>query len=117
MPNIELLVFILIPVLFLITVLESGVPEAHAGTSYSAPTANGISACVRAANGIFNSWPEIVRVAFMLTAKNVDGGYWNSSVDGLDGAGVVSGSSAVNGAQNATQVNPNMTSGVAEVLL
>lgn len=82
------------------------------GTSYSAPTASGMAACVRAANGLFNSWPEIVRVALMLTAQNVHGGYWDRFVDGLDGAGVVSGSSAVNWAQNAVQVYPEMTSGV-----
>jgi hypothetical protein len=45
----------------------------------------------------------------MLTAHNVDGGYWSSYTDGLDGAGAVSGSDAVYFAKNATYVSSSNT--------
>ena len=78
------------------------------GTSFSAPICNGIAADVISANfGIFWGWPEATRMAIMLTAQNVDGGYWNCNIDGADGCGVVSGQSAATYATSCTKVNVN----------
>lgn len=74
------------------------------GTSWSAPAVNGMAANVIAADSRIVSWPEKVRATLILTAQNVDGGYWASGTDGRDGSGVVSGSEAVSFAQNHTTV-------------
>lgn len=87
--------------------LTSGVPMAEpcestlslCGTSWSAPIMNGMVANVIAAHPSMYQWPEKVRAALLVTAENVDGGEWQSSTDGLDGAGVVNGAAAVNFAQ------------------
>lgn len=80
--------------------------SAHAcGTSFSAPVANGIAAAVISANSRMVSWPERVRAAMLLTAKNVTGEDWNSSVDGEDGNGVIHGADAVAFAQTHTDVS------------
>jgi hypothetical protein len=73
------------------------------GTSFSAPTLNGIVACVLSADTRMKNRPEVVRAVLLATAENVDGGEWDRSIDGRDGAGVVSGSSAVYFAQNHTE--------------
>ncbi|HKP94594.1 MAG TPA: hypothetical protein VJ385_02445 [Fibrobacteria bacterium] len=79
------------------------------GTSLSASIGNGIAADIIAADGRLNGWPEKVRATMILTAQNVDGGYWSDSTDGRDGSGVVSGSDAVSFAQNHTSVSPGNT--------
>jgi hypothetical protein len=76
------------------------------GSSYSAPTVNGIAADVIGASNSFVDWPEAVRTAIILTAENVSGSYWVSSIDGKDGAGTVSGYNAVQYARNCTNVGP-----------
>ncbi len=83
------------------------------GTSYSAPTANGICAIVRSRsrNNYFWLWSEAVRMAVMLTAHNCDGDYWNVNEDGRDGAGAISGSDARAYAENATEVPLGMSTG------
>ena len=80
---------------------------ATAGTSISAPTLNGIAADVISADPRMKYAPEKVRVALLLTAHNVDGGHWNATVDGRDGAGVVSGLDAVRFAKEHVEVEPN----------
>jgi hypothetical protein len=90
---------------FALTCLE-GIGSVPCGTSYSAPVVNGLAADVIAADSRMVSWPEKVRATLLLTAQNVDEGYWTPSVDGRDGAGVVSGSDAVAFAQNHTTVYP-----------
>lgn len=79
------------------------------GTSFSAPIANGIAADIIAADSRMASWPEKVRAAMILTAQNVDGGYWSSGTDGRDGSGVISGSEAVSFALNHTSVSTGNT--------
>lgn len=80
------------------------------GTSLSAPVANGIAADVISANSNFIGWPEKVRAALMVTAQNCDGGEWDASVDGKDGAGAILGTNAVLFAQNHTAISgPNNT--------
>ena len=79
------------------------------GTSYSAPVANGMAACVMSADWRMLVWPEKVRVALMVTARNLHGGYWNQYEDGQDGNGVISGKSACEFAKNHTAVYPNNT--------
>jgi hypothetical protein len=74
------------------------------GTSWSAPIGNGLAADVIAADSRLVSWPEKVRATLILTAQNVDGGYWSCGTDGRDGSGVVSGSDAVSFAQNHSTV-------------
>jgi hypothetical protein len=61
------------------------------------------------ANSAFVIWPEKVRVSLLVTAQNVDRGYWSYASDGRDGAGVVNGASAVLYAQQASPVSPNNT--------
>jgi hypothetical protein len=88
-----------------------------AGTSYSAPVANGIAASVISSNYRMVSWPEQVRAAMMVTAENVTDGYWNanaSGLDGLDGTGVVSGASAVAFARNHSSVSDGHTNAVRD---
>ena len=76
-----------------------------AGTSLSAPVANGIAACVQSAKpSVFKLYPELTRVALILTAHNVHGGYWSPVIDGIDGTGVISGVDAVYFARNASQL-------------
>lgn len=75
------------------------------GTSWSAPVGNGIAADIIAADSRLSGWPEKVRATMILTAQNVDGGYWVSGTDGRDGAGVVSGSEAVSFAHSHTSVS------------
>ena len=74
------------------------------GTSFSAPTASGIAACVMSADSRMTSWPEKVRVALMLTAENLHSGYWDGNSDGQDGNGVISGKTACEFAVNHTEV-------------
>jgi len=76
------------------------------GTSFSAPVLNGIVADVISADPRMRFWPEKVRVALLLTAHNVDGDHWDTTTDGRDGAGVVSGADAVWFAKNHTAVLP-----------
>ncbi len=78
----------------------------YCGTSFSAPTANGIAADVISADARMRYWPEKVRVALLATAHNVDGGYWNSAIDGRDGEGVISGIDAIWFAKNRVEVQP-----------
>jgi subtilase family protein len=90
------------------------------GTSYSAPTANGIAASIIGSNSRMVSWPEKVRAAMLVTAENVTGGYWNSNapgfggVDGMDGNGVVSGAGAVAFARNHTDVSAGHVTAVKD---
>jgi hypothetical protein len=74
------------------------------GTSFAAPTANGIAACVISSKSSFTFWPEKVRLAMILTAQNCDGGEWDCNIDGKDGAGTLSGQNAVWFAQNCTEI-------------
>ncbi len=83
------------------------VDGALCGTSFSAPTLNGIVACVLSADSRMRNRPHAVWATLLATAENVDGDYWSTHVDGNDGAGVVSGSSAVNLAQNHSEPGPN----------
>jgi hypothetical protein len=71
------------------------------GTSFSAPTANGVAACLISANtGEYVNWPEKVRATLLVTSQNVDGDYWSRLVDGKDGAGAISATNAVYFAKN-----------------
>lgn len=79
------------------------------GTSWSAPIVNGLAADVIAADLRMVNWPEKVRVALLVTAQNVDRGYWSYTSDGRDGAGVVHGGDAVSFAQNHATVFTNGT--------
>lgn len=74
---------------------DLGVKSSFGGTSAAAPSVNGIAACVIGASDLMRSNPENVKVALMVTAENVHGGYWDPNVDGIDGCGQVSGYSAV----------------------
>ncbi len=56
---------------------------------------------------------ENVRLALLLTAENIDAGYWDPMVDGRDGCGVVSGFSA---AYYANQVSKKVEDGDADIL-
>lgn len=82
------------------------------GTSWSAPIVNGLAADVIGADTRMIGWPEKVRLALMATAQNVDAGYWTSTVDGRDGAGVVNGADAVAFAKGHSAVFPNNTPAV-----
>jgi hypothetical protein len=79
------------------------------GTSYSAPILNGIAADVISADSRMVGRPHKVWAALMVTAQNVDGEYWDRWTDGKDGAGVVSGASAVTFAANHSEPGPNST--------
>jgi hypothetical protein len=79
------------------------------GTSYSAPTANGIAADIIAASTTMTNWPEKVRAVMILTAENVSGGYWDYTIDGTDGSGVINGSEGVSFASTHTEVSVNST--------
>jgi hypothetical protein len=72
-------------------------PPADArGTSFSAPLVNGIAADVISSSSDYTQWPEKVRATIILTAMNVNSGYWSAdSYDGADGAGAISGIDAV----------------------
>lgn len=64
----------------------------------------GICACVISANyHLMANNTENVRTALMVTAENIDAGYWDPMEDGRDGCGVVSGYSAAMFAQNVTR--------------
>ena len=54
-----------------------------------------ISACEHAGHSYMTHNTENVRTALLLTAENIDAGYWDPMVDGRDGCGVISGYSAV----------------------
>lgn len=87
------------------------------GTSWSAPIVNGLAADVIAADSRMSGWPEKVRAALLLTAQNVDGGYWGEKnagwiIDGRDGAGVVHGANAVAFAKGHTSVGRDGTPAV-----
>jgi hypothetical protein len=80
------------------------------GTSFSAPVVNAMAANVTGANYNYNGplRPVETRAALLVTAQNVDSGYWDpANHDGRDGAGTVSGANAVNFMSNATFVEPN----------
>ncbi|MBD3239110.1 MAG: S8 family serine peptidase [Chitinivibrionales bacterium] len=75
------------------------------GTSYSAPIANGMAARLISANpALFWGRPDCTKMALLLTAHNVDGGYWNPAEDGRDGAGVISLYDAVEYGRTCTDV-------------
>lgn len=80
------------------------------GTSLSAPVT---AAIVANTYGVFNTSyaaPQkslATRVALLLTAQNVDSGYWYPSVyDSRDGAGTVSGSSSVAFIKMSSELDP-----------
>jgi hypothetical protein len=81
------------------------------GTSMSAPVLNAMATNVLAAvassfSGMYY-WPEYTRAALLVTAENVDSGYWDpENHDARDGAGTVSGANAVAFATSATDVYP-----------
>ncbi len=83
------------------------------GTSISAPTANGIAACVISADSRMVGWPEIVKLVLLATAHNVDDREWTDYFqwwnrwDGRDGAGVISGADAVWFARNHQTITEN----------
>ena len=84
------------------TTCLDGAGSIGCGTSWSAPVGNGLAADILSADSRMIDWPEKVRAILVLTAQNVDGGYWAPGTDGRDGGGVVSGSEAVSFAQNHT---------------
>lgn len=66
------------------------------GTSYATPIVNGTAARLISSNvPLFGHKPDAVKMALLLTAHNVVGGYWDPGVDQRDGAGVVSAYDAV----------------------
>jgi len=77
------------------------------GTSFSAPNLNGMAADVIGQASYLSGYPEGVRAILLATARNVTGGYWNYSIDGLDGAGVVMGQDAITLAKTVSHVIPN----------
>jgi hypothetical protein len=79
------------------------------GTSYSAPTLNGIVACVISSDSRMVNRPHVVWATLLATAENVTDGDWDSQFDGKDGAGVVSGASAITFARNHSEPGPNAT--------
>lgn len=79
------------------------------GTSMSTPTAAGMVADIMGGASFIKSYPELIRAVVLLTARNVSGGYWQSGIDGIDGAGVIHGSDARAWAQSMTSVSPNGT--------
>lgn len=88
---------------------------AHKGTSYSAPTANGAAARVISANPtLLAHKPDATKMVLLLTAHNVDAGYWDPAVDGRDGAGVVSVHDAVEYAVHCTDLTGQITPAAAE---
>jgi methionine-rich copper-binding protein CopC len=75
------------------------------GTSYSAPIANGMAARLISSNpSLFQNKPDCVKMALLLTAHNVEGGYWDPGEDGRDGAGVISTHDAVAYGQTCTDL-------------
>jgi hypothetical protein len=81
------------------------------GTSLSAPVAAAMASNVQGALGGSSYLnPErsvLARAALLLTAQNVDSGYWDpANQDSRDGAGTVSGANAVNFALYAQSVSP-----------
>lgn len=69
---------------------------ATGGTSLSAPIVAALAGNLRGAVGYGWEQSLIARAALLLTAENVDGGYWDPySEDQRDGAGTVSGANAV----------------------
>lgn len=76
----------------------------NAGTSFSAPTLAGIAARVASSSTAFRHNPAALKMALMLTAEEVTGGVWNSTVDGRDGTGTVSGYEAIDYAVNCADV-------------
>lgn len=75
------------------------------GTSYSAPIANGMAARLISSNpSLFQNKPDCIKMALLLTAHNVEGGYWDAAEDGRDGAGVISAYDAVAYGQTCTDL-------------
>lgn len=88
--------------------LKTSYCTAWQGTSLAAPTANGIASCLLSGNpSAFETWPEKVRTAIILTAANCDGNEWSIMEDGKDGTGALSGRAAAFFAQNHTAVSPS----------
>lgn len=65
--------------------------SSNCGTSWCAPILNGICANLMSANTWFMYWPEAIRATVLVTARDVDGQWWDQWVDGKDGAGTVCG--------------------------
>jgi len=82
---------------------------ACAGTSLSAPAANGLAACIISSNYRMYIWPERVRLAMILTAHNVHGGHFDPVSDGVDGTGTLAGVDAVDFAKYYSHVYPGHT--------
>ncbi len=76
------------------------------GTSISAPVANGVAGAVISSDSRMENNPEMVKAVLLLTAQNVEAGYWASAVDERDGTGVISGADAIAFARNHTTVRP-----------
>jgi hypothetical protein len=76
------------------------------GTSFAAPILNGMAARVISSNPILLAHrPDAVKMVMMLTAHDVDSAYWDPSVDGHDGAGVISAYDAVEYATSCTDLS------------
>jgi hypothetical protein len=84
-----------------------GIRDQSWGTSQSAPVMNGMVANLLGQKSFLVNQPEGTRAIFLLTAKNVTNGYWDSHYDGKDGAGVVHGLGAINFAKSMTTVTPS----------
>ena len=90
-------------------------PWFGSGTSYAAPIANGIAARLISSNRpLLAHRPDAVKMVLMLTAHNVDSGYWDCRVDGRDGAGVVSAYDAVAYAVGCTDLTGQASPAAAE---
>jgi hypothetical protein len=89
------------------------------GTSLSAPVAAAMATNVIAARGNYATpiKPLEAKAIMMLTSQNVDSGYWDPvNQDSRDGAGTVSGASAVNFSVNVPNNIPPEDPGVVEGL-
>lgn len=66
------------------------------GTSAGAPIANGVAASIISENTpLLRNYPENVKASMMVTAINIDGGYWDPLVDQRDGCGALNGYGAI----------------------
>lgn len=81
------------------------------GTSYSAPTLNGVAARVisSAPAAMLRHRPDATKMTLLLTARNVDAGEWDVGVDGRDGAGAVSAYGAVEYVNRCTDLSAQAT--------